>query len=174
MRQFILFIISIWILIISFNFEDSFGQSDTEYKGVHQTLDKIGLEYDPDGIGYKINYQLEGTLSSNVRIDPERNSVTFYYDPKGIEEDVLIIEFPNEFLLEPGLVIIDGVEEPRALSSTQKTTTTMIIPLFIEDKEITIIGKRVIPEFSIVIPILILTAIFAVFLGRSKFFNRFS
>jgi len=151
---------SICALLIIFSIVGTSYAQETEYKGIQQKLLGVGSEFDENGNGFDIDYILEGQLENTVEIDPASKSITFEYDSKGIDEDVLIIFLPQGLIDEPLGVYINDVSR-------------LVIPVFEDSKEIKIVGTQVIPEFSIVLPILILTIIFAVFLGRSKF-NRFS
>ena len=163
------------LVLTPFSFADySFSQSD-EYLGEVQILHNVAQDFDPDGFGYDIVYTLEGSLESEVEIDPDSNSITFFYDSKGIEEDVLIIELPSKLIDTPGLVYVDGVQDTNAIVDAQGAFATMYIPLFLEDKEITIIGTKVIPEFgSIVTVILIISIISIIILTSSKKFSNFA
>jgi len=160
-------------LIIVLSLVGSSYAQEVEYKGIPQKLSGVGSEFDENGNGFDIDYILEGQLTDTVGIDPASKSVTFEYDSKGIEEDVLIIFLPQALIDDPIGVYIDDVQETNAIRNKQGNLARLIIPVFEDSKEIKIVGKNVIPEFSLVIPILILTTIFVVFLGRSKF-NQFS
>jgi predicted secreted protein with PEFG-CTERM motif len=168
------FVLSLFfsLIFISFSFTESvFAQSD-EYLGEDRILHNVAQEYDSKGFGFDILYTLEGVLEPEVQIEPDSNSITFFYDSQGIEEDVLIIELPQLLIDTPGAVFIDGVQEPRAIVNSQGAFTTMYIPLFIEDKEITIIGTKVIPEFgSIAILILVMSIVSIIILTSKKVSN---
>ena len=164
---------SICALLIIFSIVGTSYAQETEYKGIQQKLLGVGSEFDENGNGFDIDYILEGQLENTVEIDPASKSITFEYDSKGIDEDVLIIFLPQGLIDEPLGVYINDVQETEAIRTTQGNLSRLVIPVFEDSKEIKIVGTQLIPEFSIVLPILILTIIFAVFLGRSKF-NRFS
>lgn len=166
--------LSICALLIIFPIVSTSYAQEVEYQGTAKKLVGVGSEFDENGKGFDIDYILEGELRNTIKIDPTSKSVTFEYYSKGIEEDVLIIFLPQALIEDPIGVYIDDVQETSAIRNKQGNLTRLIIPVFEDSKEVKIVGTSVIPEFSIVIPILILTIIFAVFLGRSKFFNRFS
>ena len=148
-----------------------FSQSD-EYHGEPQILQNVAKDFDPSGFGYDVLYTLEGTLEDKVIVNPEEKSITFFYDSKGIQEDVLIIELPKILIDTPGLVFVDGVQDTNVIVDAQGEFATMYIPLFEEDKEITIIGSKVIPEFgSLVFVILIISIITIIGLGSFKKFS---
>lgn len=150
----------------------SFAQ-EAEYKGIPKKLLGVGSEFDENKNGFDIDYILEGELRNTVKIDPSSKSITFEYDSKGINEDVLIIFLPRGLIDTPTGVYVDDVQETEAIRNTQGNLTRLIIPVYEESKEIKIVGTNVIPEFSnIVMPVLILTTIFALFLGKSKLFSN--
>jgi len=164
---------SICVLLIVFSIVSVSYAQESEYKGTPKKLLSVGSEFDENGNGFDIDYILEGELKNTVKIDPESNSITFEYDSKGIEEDVLIIFLPQALIDTPIGVYIDDIQETSAIRNTQGNLTRLIIPVFEDSKEIKIVGTQVIPEFSnIVFTILILTTIFAVFIGKSKFFDN--
>lgn len=165
------------MILVTTSFSELVLAQSDEYQGEDRILHNVAKEYDPEGYGYDLFYTLEGVLESNVQIDPESNSITFFYDSQGIEEDVLIIELPKIVIDTPGMVLIDGVQESRAIVDSQGEFSIMYIPLFIEDKEITIIGAKVIPEFgTIVMLILMISICSTIILTKSNrislFFSR--
>ncbi len=160
------------ILVIFSIIGISYAQ-ESEYQGTPKKLLSVGSEFDESGNGFDIDYILEGELKDTAKIDPASKSITFEYDSKGIEEDVLIIFLPQALIDTPIGVYIDDVQETNAIRNMQGNLTRLIIPVFEDSKEIKIVGRQVIPEFSnMVVPILILTTILAVFIGKSKFFDN--
>jgi hypothetical protein len=130
-----------------------YGQSPDEYMGEDRILHNIAQDLDPDRIGFDIQYTLEGVL----------------------EQDVLIIELPSILIENPGVVFIDGIQETRAIVNSQGAFSTMYIPLFNGDKEITIIGTKVIPEFGpIVFAVLVISITTIITLTSRRNFNFFS
>ena len=154
---------------------DVYGQSPDEYKGEDRILHNIAQDFDPDRIGFDIQYTLEGVLDQEVQIDSDSSSITFFYDSTGIEEDVLIIELPSILIENPGVVFIDGIQETRAIVNSQGAFSIMYIPLFDGDKEITIIGTKVIPEFGpIVFTVLVISTTIIITLTSRRNFNFLS
>lgn len=145
----------------------AFSQESDEYLGKDQILHNVAKELDPEGFGFDILYTLEGTLEPEVKINPEENSLTFYYDSQGIEEDVLIIELPKRLIDTPGLVFVDGVQDTNAIVNAQGEFATMYIPLFIDDREITIIGLKVIPEFGAIATLILVISIISIIILTS-------
>jgi len=163
-------VLSICVLLIVFPIVSVSYAQETEYQGTSKKLLGVGSEFDENGNGFDIDYILEGELRNTVEIDPTSKSITFEYDSKGIEGDVLIIFLPQALIDNPIGVYIDDVQETSAIRNQQGNLTRLIIPVFEDSKEIKIVGTNVIPEFSnIVFTILILTTIFAVLIGKSKF-----
>lgn len=159
----------ITVLLIGFPIVSVSYAQDSEYKGTPKKLLGVGSEFDENGKGFDIDYILEGELRNTVKIEPASKSITFEYDSKGIKEDVLIIFLPQALIDTPIGVYIDDKKETDAIRNMQGNLTRLIIPIFEDSKEIKIVGTNVVPEFSnLVIPILILTIIFVVFIGKSK------
>ena len=150
------------LFLVGTNLPVSFSQ---EYHGVERTLENIGKNLDPNQRGFNIEYTLEGTLDQEVKIDREKKSITFFYNSNGIEEDVLIIHLPRDLVDEPIGIYVDGIQDTNAIRNMQGNITTLFIPLFQNDKEITIYGTNVIPEFgSLVIITLLISLSIGIFL----------
>ena len=130
-----------------------------EYHGVEKTLENVGKDLDSEQKGFKIEYTLEGTLSPEVIINQEEKSITFFYDSEGINEDVLIIQLPRDIIENPIGIYVDGVQDTNAIRNMQGNITTLYIPLFQDDKEITIYGTNVIPEFGPLTILIFLTSL---------------
>jgi len=138
-------IIFLLILFSSSLALSSFAQDD-EYRGTQKFLKSVGVEYDQEGKGFDIKYVLEGQLHNFILVDSFSNSVTFEYDSKGIEEDVLIIYLPNELIEEPIGVYVNGELERDSIRSIVGNITRMIIALYEDSKTITIVGTNVIAK----------------------------
>lgn len=169
MKIVILLLIS--VLVLSFT-ANSFAQ-DSEYKGTSKKLFDVAKDIDPNGEGFDIDYILEGELTNNVIVNSESKSVTFEYDSKGIEEDVLIIILPRALIDEPLEVYIDGIPETSAIRAMIENDTRLIIPVFKDSKEIQIVGTKVVPEFATIAPLFVISIISVIFLTKLKFSNRF-
>jgi predicted secreted protein with PEFG-CTERM motif len=161
--------------LIVFSIVSASYAQESEYKGTPKKLLNVGSEFDGNGNGFEIDYILEGELKDTVKIDPELRSITFGYDSKGIEEDVLIIFLPKSLIDTPIGVYIDDIQETDAIRNQQGNLTRLIIPVFEDSKEIKIVGTRVIPEFNnLVLIILTLTIISTIVISKSKFFQHIS
>jgi len=135
-------------------------------------LTGVAKEYDEHNEGFEIEYELEGDLSNTVLVNSTGNSITFVYDSKGMAEDELIIYLPIELIEKPTVVNVDGEKETDSIRLTVGNITQMNIPLSENNKEITIIGAKVIPEFgSITVLILILSIISIIVLTSTKKFS---
>lgn len=139
-----------------------------EYQGVERTLENVGKELDPNKNGFNVEYTLEGTLDQEVVINQEEKSITFFYHSGGIEEDVLIIQLPRDLIDEPIGIFVDGIQDTNAIRNMQGDLTTLYIPLFQSDKEITIYGTHVIPEFGPTIIFILLISLSSVIILQSK------
>lgn len=114
--------------------------------GTQKVLNNVGQEYDERGKGVDVEYVLEGILLSNVDINQQENTITFYYDSQGIKEDVLMIMLPESLLEGPLYVLIDGVKEPEAIRSKRGDMFTFYLPLYEENQTITFVGTKVISK----------------------------
>ena len=114
--------------------------------GTPRVINNVGQEYDERGKGVDVEYVLEGILLSNVDINQQENTITFYYDSQGIKEDVLMIMLPESLLLDPLYVLIDGVKEPEAIRSKRGDMFTFYLPLYEENQTITFVGTKVISK----------------------------
>ena len=141
MKIFVIFVFFLFFISISIS---SFAQE--EYQGTQKFLSGVAAEYDKDGKGFEIEYMLEGELDNFVFINSTSNSITFEYDSKGIEEDVLIIFLPVQLIYDPLIVHINGEQEPRAIRSQIGDLTRMLIPLYEDSKTITIQATQVISK----------------------------
>lgn len=155
------------IITLSASAPLAFSQESDEYLGEDRVLHNVAKELDPDGFGFDVLYTLEGVLEPEVKVNPEENSLTFYYDAQGIKEDVLIIELPKRLIDTPGLVFVDGVQDTNAIVNAQGQFATMYIPLFIEDREITIVGTKVIPEFGSIATVILTVSIISIIILTS-------
>ena len=153
------------------NAQMSRGDEDVTLLGVPRVINNVGQQYDENGKGFDIEYVLEGILKSNVDIKPEENSVTFFYDSQGIEEDVLMIMLPDSLIENPRMVLIDGIQEREAIRNVQGNISIFYFPLYQENQEITFVGTKVIPEFgSIATLILVVSIISIIILTSTKKF----
>ena len=129
------------------------AQTDNEGEinllGTPQVIHNVGKEFDKNGKGIDIEYILEGTLLSNVDINQQDQTITFYYDSKGIDEDVLMIKLPETLIEDPRYVMIDGVKEPEAIQSLRNGIWTYYMPLYKDNHTITFVGKKVISNDSL-------------------------
>jgi hypothetical protein len=155
-----------FLIIPTFITPIAFGQ---EYQGVDRTLEDVAKDLDENKNGFDIDYTLEGTLDPKVMINQEEKSITFFYNSEGIEEDVLIIHLPRELIDDPIGIYVDGVLDTNAIRNMQDEITTIYIPLFLDDKEITIYGTSVIPEFGSMITILMALSISIMIIFTFKF-----
>lgn len=139
------------------------------YLGRDQVLKNIGAEFDENDNGWDVEYTLEGTLEETVQIDPEQNSITFYYDPLESKEDVLIIMLPESLIEDIKFTLIDGEIEGDAIRANIEDITTMYVPLWPDSREVTFVGSKVIPEFgSIATLILVISIISIIILTSTK------
>ena len=166
-------------LVTSFSMNGSFAQSpDTfeendvtePYTGKEQVLKNVGVELDESGDGFSVEYVLEGTLSEEVEINQDENSISFYYDPLESNEDVLIIMLPERLIENISFTIIDGEIEPDAIRENIGNMTTMYVPLFPDSNEITFVGSKVIPEFGSIAALILAISIISIVVLTSKKF----
>ena len=147
----LIFTIQMMILFLPFEENLSYAQTeetgDLEYTGRQQILKNVSADLDSKWEGFEISYVLEGILEPEVMIDPEQNSVTFYYDPLESKEDVLIILLPESLIEDIQFTLVDGEIVPDAIRENIEEITTMYVPLWPDSKEITFVGTQVItPE----------------------------
>jgi len=116
------------------------------YVGRDQVLKNVGSEFDENGNGWNVEYTLEGTLEETVQIDPEQNSITFYYDPLESKEDVLIIRLPESIIEDIQLALVNGEIEGDSIRSNNDGITTMWVPLWPDSREVTFVGSKVISK----------------------------
>lgn len=134
-------------------------------------LTGVAKEYDENNLGFDIEYYLEGDLSNLVIVNSTANSVTFEYDSQGIAEDELTIYLPLQLIEPPITVYVNGEVESESIRSKIGNMTQMMIPLYEDSKEITLVGAKVIPEFgSISVLILVLSIISIIVLSSTKKF----
>ena len=128
-----------------------FAQSSEENEevtllGTPRIINNVGQEYDEEGEGVDVEYTLEGILLSNVEINQQEKTVTFFYDSQGINEDVLMIMLPDSLIDLPLMVLVDWVKEPEAIQSIRGDITTYYVPLYKENQRITFLGTEVISK----------------------------
>lgn len=133
-------------------------------------LTGVAKEYDYENVGFEIEYYLSGELSNPIVI-PEENSITFEYNSNRISEDELIIILPIDLIKPPITVYVDEKEEMDVTSLKAEDIIQLTIPLKENNKEITLVGVQVIPEFgSIASLILVLSIISIIVLTWKKNF----
>jgi hypothetical protein len=118
----------------------AYGQ---EYKGVDKIISGVAAEFYEDNSGFDIEYTLEGVLTRS-QVDSDKNSIIFFYDSKGIEEDVLIIKLPEELIDRPRVVYVNDELEPESIVSKREGITTVYVPLFENSTKITFVGNEII------------------------------
>ncbi len=139
------------------------------FLGRDQVIKNVGAEFDEEGNGWNVEYTLEGTFEETVSIDPEQNSITFYYDPLESKEDVLIIMLPESIIEDIRFTLVDGEIEREAIRANIDDITTMYVPLWPDSREVTFVGSKVIPEFgSIATLILVISIISIIILTSTK------
>ena len=123
-------------------FNSVYGQ---EYQGVDRIISGVAAEFFEDKSGFDIEYTLEGVLTK-FEVKPDDNTIIFYYDSKGIKEDVLIIKLPEELIDRPRVVYVDDQLEPEAIVSKIGNSTTVYVPLFENSNKITFVGSQIISK----------------------------
>lgn len=153
MEKIKIFTFMICLAFLSTTMSNVSAQTDNEEEinllGTSQVIHNVGKEFDKNGEGVDVEYVLEGTLLSNVDINQQDNTITFYYDSKGIDEDVLMIKLPEFLIEDPKYVMVDGVKIPEAIQSLRNGVWTYYLPLYKENHSITFIGKKVISGDSL-------------------------
>jgi hypothetical protein len=118
------------------------------YLGKNQVIKNIGTQFFKSGEGIDVSYILEGKLSDDVLINPEQNSITFYYDPLESNEDVLIIKLPEKLINDIQFTEVNGKKISDAIRQNIDDVTTMYVPLWPDSKEITFTGTQVVSGIS--------------------------
>ena len=116
------------------------------------------------------NYDLEYEINANVlamAIDQELNSLLIGIE--NAEDSLFLIKLPNEMISAENnefAVLVDGQEVGYEINSIgDKTEMIFFVPSL--SQEIEIIGTHVIPEFPIVVLLLILTVSGTILLTKS-------
>jgi len=152
-------------LVVTSGISFAFAQED-----IDQVLHNVAAEYDQRGVGFDVHYLLNGTLSSDVIINPDERKITFTIETEVKEQDEWLGLILHEDLLYlPIRAFVDGVQEPDSIVSAIGETSTLYVPLKPGAKEIQVEGVAVIPEFgSIATLILVISIISIIILTSTK------
>ncbi len=158
-------VLGMTVFFILSPFSSTFAQNDNLDP---KLLTGVAKEYDKNNVGFEIEYYLKEELSNEVNVDTASNSISFEYDSKGISEDELIIILPMELIEPPITVFVNGEKESESIRFKMGNKTQMIIPLYADSKEITLVGAKVIPEFGSIAMLVLVLSIISIIVLTSK------
>ena len=136
--------------------------------GSVQSIDKIASGFSDDGLGFKVKYILDVSLSNTVHVNPDEKTLTFTISGSS-ETDQITLILPEGLIENPNSVWIDGEMVANFQKETTSSGTKLILPIDSTSREIKIMGSKVIPEFGfLAISILSISIMSMLFLTRSK------
>jgi hypothetical protein len=136
--------------------------------GSVQSIDKIASGFSDDGLGFKVKYILDVSLSNAVHVNPDEKTLTFTISGSS-ETDQITLILPEGLIENPNSVWIDGEMVANFQKETTSSGTKLILPIDSTSREIKIMGSKVIPEFGfLAISILSISIMSMLFLTRSK------
>ena len=131
-------------------------------------LQNVGSGLDKSGIGFEVSYILDKELEKNVKIDSERNTLTFTVIGQ-TKSDELVLRLPHELIQEPIAVWVDNSQVKNFVKEDHSDYTLLTIPIQPNSKEIEIMGTNVIPEFGAIVYTILAISIISVIVLTNKF-----
>lgn len=160
------------------------GENDAETEfgftpnSVAMTTNK-NFEVDAGNYGtFDVEYTIKGGIMKDITVDS--NNFTLIVEIESIEEGVIALDLPREFIDakkqdgkdEIFIILIDGIETTYLESSSDAESRTISINFEDGDKIIEIIGTYVIPEFGTIVMVIVTIGIMVVVLvSRSALFK---
>lgn len=133
------------------------------------------FEVDAGSYGtFDVEYSIKGGNLKNIIVDSDNFSLIV--EIESIEEGVIALDLPREFIDaktqegedETFIILIDGVEATYLESTTDTKFRKIAINFEEGDESIEIIGTYAIPEFGVVMSIIITSITITILMSKSK------
>ena len=172
----------LWIKQGNYTVRASYGEgniAESEFGYTPNTeamTTNTNFEVDAGSYGtFDVEYTIKGGNLENISVDSDNFSLIVEID--SIEEGVIALDLPREFIDakkqdgkedETFIILIDGIEATYLESNTDAKFRNIAINFEEGDETIEIIGTYAIPEFGIVMIIIISSIAVTISISRSK------
>ncbi len=157
------------IYIVRASYQDQIAETEFEYTPKSQSVKTISnFEVDAGSYGtFDVEYTIKGGTVKDMIVDPEQFAIIVQID--STDEGTITLDLPREFIGaekqngkdDTFIILIDGIEVAYQESLVQPNSRVITVNFEEGDSDIEIIGTYVVPEFGIIVMMILIVGILA-------------